>query len=59
MHLQCLPIKNIMGTRYGDDLLPNNAHIAVSGACLHRMALLCILLNYVVVSGQPFPPLSA
>jgi hypothetical protein len=39
---------------YVDDPLPNIVHIAFWDACLHCVALLCIQLYYVVVSGQFF-----
>ena len=39
---------------YVDDPLPNMVHNAILDACLHCVALLCIQLKYVVVSGQFF-----
>jgi hypothetical protein len=52
--MQCLPIKNYGRAAYRDNPLPNIVHIATWDACLYCMALLCIQLNYVVVSGQFF-----
>ncbi len=47
-------IKNYGHAGCIDDPLPNVVHIAIWDAYLHCVALRCIQLHYVVVSGQFF-----